>query len=86
MIKTKILIEAEKRFKEIEEKSISWKSNCEACNDFIHGIEFFDNMCSYGLTDYKILNKKEQKIWDQVVILYKNSKYNNPDESKRHNH
>ena len=86
MTKAEILNEAKIRFKKIEEESISWRSNCEACNDYINGIDFFDNMCLYGLTDYAILNKKEQKIWDQVVILYKNSKYLNPDESKRHNH
>jgi len=85
MIKTKILIEAEKRFKEIEEESISWKSNCLACNDYINSIDLFDNLCLYGLSNYEILNKKEQKIWDQVLILY-NIKYRNPNESKRHNH
>jgi hypothetical protein len=67
-----IFIEANKRLKEIENISINWKSPSNTSNDFINAIEIFDNLCLYYLcNDPDKQSKKEKKICEALVLLYK---------------
>jgi len=84
-MKASILIEANKRLKEIEDISCDWKSPCKGCNEFINSIDIYDNLCTYYLcNDPNKQSKKEKEICDALVELYI-IKYK-PNESKRHDH